>query len=147
MKSKYLGLVGNMFPCQWMFIVFGALTVLIGISPWWILPETPVRCTWLNERERIISVQCLRDNRTGVKKNHHKKEQVLEALTNYRVWMLLFAVFCHNLTNSLQTNFGIIIEGFGYNTYQLVLLQIPVGAIMAVSMIIINFFLSSNWGQ
>ncbi|KAJ6107998.1 hypothetical protein N7523_009321 [Penicillium sp. IBT 18751x] len=140
--------VDGMFPYQWMFIIFGLLTVLIGASLWWILPDTPMKCRWLNDRERIIAVQRLKDNRTGVKNNHHKKEQVVEALTDYRVWMLLFAVFCHNMTNSLQTNFtGIIIKGFGYSTYQSVLLQIPVGAIMAVAMIICGFFLSSRWGQ
>lgn len=137
-----------MFPYQWMFIIFGLLTVAIGTSLWWILPDTPINCKWLTERERVIAIQRLKDNRTGVKNNHHKKEQVLETLTDYRVWMLLLAVFCHNMTNSLQTNFtGLILEGFGYNTYQSVLLQIPVGAIMATSMILAGFFVSSRWGE
>ncbi|KAJ6000335.1 hypothetical protein N7481_000744 [Penicillium waksmanii] len=140
--------VDNMFPYQWMFIIFGALTVLIGSGLWWLLPDSPIKCTWLSERERVIAVQRLKDNRTGVKNSEHKKDQVIEALTDYRVWMLLLAVFCHNMTNSLQTNFtGIIIKGFGYTTYQAVLLQIPVGAVMAVSIIIVGFFLSSKYGQ
>ncbi|KAF3389439.1 hypothetical protein F1880_003412 [Penicillium rolfsii] len=140
--------VDNIFPYQWMFIIFGALTVLIGVSLWWLLPDTPLTCRWLSDRERVIAVQRLKDNRTGVKNTHHKKDQVMETLSDYRVWMLLFAIFCHNMTNSLQTNFtGIIIKGFGYNTYQAVLLQIPVGAIMAVTMILVGFFLSSKWGK
>ncbi|KAJ5368641.1 uncharacterized protein N7496_008401 [Penicillium cataractarum] len=140
--------VDNIFPYQWMFIIFGALTVLVGASLWWVLPDTPLTCQWLSDRERIIAVQRLKDNRTGVKNIHHKKDQVIETLSDYRVWMLLVAIFCHNMTNSLQTNFtGIIIKGFGYNTYQAVLLQIPVGAIMAASMILVGFFLSSKWGQ
>lgn len=131
-----------------MFIIFGALTVLIGASLWWILPDTPLTCRWLSDRERVIVVQRLKDNRTGVKNTHHKKDQVIETLSDYRVWMLLLAIFCHNMTNSLQTNFtGIIIKGFGYNTYQAVLLQIPVGAIMAATMILVGFFLSSKWGE
>jgi hypothetical protein len=131
-----------------MFIIFGALTVLVGAGLWWLLPDSPINCTWLSERERIIAVQRLKDNRTGVKNSEHKKDQVIEALTDYRVWMLLLAVFCHNMTNSLQTNFtGIIIKGFGYSTYQAVLLQIPVGAVMALSIIVIGFFLSSKYGQ
>lgn len=137
-----------MVPYQWMFIIFGALTVLIGVSLWWILPDTPLTCPWLSDRERVIAVQRLKDNRTGVKNTHHKKDQVIETLSDYRVWMLLLAIFCHNMTNSLQTNFtGIIIKGFGYSTYQAVLLQIPVGAIMAASMVLVGFFLSSRWGQ
>ncbi|KAJ5683269.1 hypothetical protein N7462_006434 [Penicillium macrosclerotiorum] len=140
--------VDGMFPYQWMFIIFGILTVLIGVSLWWLLPDTPANCKWLDERERKIAIQRLKDNRTGVKNSHHKKDQVLETITDYRVWMLLLAIFCHNMTNSLQTNFtGLIIKGFGYTTYQSVLLQIPVGAVMAVSMILLGFFLSSRWGE
>lgn len=52
-----------------------------------------MKCWWLSDRERVIAVQRLKDNRTGVKSNKHKKEQIVEALTDYRVWMLLFAVF------------------------------------------------------
>lgn len=137
-----------MFPYQRIFIIFGIITVMVGAGLWWILPDSPMKCRWLSDRERVIAVQRLKDNRTGVKSNKHKKEQIVEALTDYRVWMLLFAVFCHNMTNSLLTNFtGIIIEGFGYSTYQSVLLQIPVGAIMAVAMILCGFFLSSKWGE
>ena len=41
--------------------------------------------------------------------------------------MLLLALFCHNMANSLQTNFtGIIIKGSSCNTYQAALFQIPV---------------------
>lgn len=38
----------------------------------------------------------LTENSTGVKNRHHKKGQT--ALSDYRVWMLLFAVFYHNMT-------------------------------------------------
>lgn len=137
-----------MFPYQWMFIIFGAFTVLIGASLWWLFPDTPLTCQWLSDRERIIAAQRLKDNRTGVKNNHHKKDQAIESLSDYRVWMQLLAIFCHNMTNRLQTNFTrAIIKGFGYNTYQAGLLQIPVGAIMAASMILAGFFLLSKWGQ
>lgn len=137
-----------MFPYQWMFIIFGLFTILAGLVVWWFLPDSPMECKWLNERERMIAVQRLKSNRTGIKNQHHKKEQVIEALTDYRLWMLIFAVFCHNMTNSLQTTFtGIIIEGFGYGTYEAILLQIPVGVIMAVFMIIVSTFLSTRWGE
>jgi MFS transporter, ACS family, allantoate permease len=87
-------------------------------------------------------------NKTGIKNTHHKKEQVKEALLDPKVWLLVLAVFLHNMTNSLQSNFtGIIIKGFGYSTYQAVLLQIPGPAILAVVMLAVMFSLSSKWGQ
>jgi ACS family allantoate permease-like MFS transporter len=131
-----------------MFIFFGVFTVLFGISLWWLLPDSPMSATFLSERERLIAVERLKSNKTGIKNTHHKKAQVKEALVDPKVWLLVAAVFIHNMTNSLQSNFtGIIIKGFGYTTYQAVLLSIPGPAILTVVMLSVMFFLSSKWGQ
>jgi MFS transporter, ACS family, allantoate permease len=72
---------------------------------------------------------------------------VKEAPCDPKVWILVAAIFFHNMTNSLQTTFqGIILKGFGYTTYQAVLLSIPGGMLMAVTMLLISFFLST-WGE
>jgi MFS transporter, ACS family, allantoate permease len=131
-----------------MFIFFGLFTVLFGISLWWILPDSPVTAPFLTERERLIAVERLKSNKTGVKNSHHKPEQVKEAFCDPKVWMLVFAIFWHNMTNSLQSNFtGIIIKGFGYTTYQAVLLSIPPGMVQAVTMLLVSIFLSTKWGE
>ena len=94
-----------------MFIFFGLFTVLFGISLWWILPDSPVTASFLTEREHLIAVERLKGNKTGVKNSHHKKLQVKEAFCDPKVWMLVFAILWHNMTNSLQSNFtGIIIK-------------------------------------
>jgi len=121
--------------------------VLFGISLLWILPDSPITAPWLNDRERLIAVERLKSNKTGVKNIHHKKAQIKEALCDPKVWILVLAIFCHNMTNSLQTTFqGIILKGFGYTTYQAVLLSIPGGMLMAVTMLLVSFFLST-WGE
>jgi len=87
-----------------MFIILGLITVIFGSSLWWILPDSPHTAKFLSERERIIAVERLKSNKTGVKNAHHKRYQVLEALKDYKVWMLVAAIFFHNMTNYLQTN-------------------------------------------
>ncbi|KAI1622124.1 major facilitator superfamily domain-containing protein [Exophiala viscosa] len=138
----------GLFPYQWMFIFFGIFTVIFGCCMWWLLPDSPVSARWLNERERLIAVERLKSNKTGVKNTHHKWPQVKEALLDPKVWMLVAGVFVHNMTNSLQTNFtGLIIKGFGYSTYQAVLLSIPSAAIFAVTVLTVSTFLSSKYGE
>ncbi|KAJ5776379.1 MFS allantoate transporter [Penicillium nucicola] len=140
--------VDGMFAYQWMFIIFGGFTVVFGISLWWLLPDSPLTASFLTERERYIVVHRLSSNKTGVKNTHMKKDQIVETLLDGRIWLLIFAMFAHNLTNSLQTTFmGIIIKGFGYSTYQAVLLNIPPSIIMAVTMIIVSITLSTKWGE
>ena len=107
----------------------------------------PISAPWLSDRERLIAVERLKSNKTGVKNIHHKKAQVKEALCDPKVWILVAAIFCHNMTNSLQTTFqGIILKGFGYTTYQAVLLSIPGGIVMAITMLLVSFSLST-WGE
>ncbi|KAJ5769635.1 MFS allantoate transporter [Penicillium odoratum] len=140
--------VDGMFAYQWMFIIFGCVTVLFGISLWWLLPDSPMTAGFLTERERYIVVHRMSSNRTGVKNTHLKREQIMEALLDVRIWLLVFAIFAHNMTNALQTTFmGIIIKGFGYSTYQAVLLNIPPSVIMGVAMVTISFTLSTKWGE
>ncbi|KAH8647818.1 major facilitator superfamily transporter allantoate, partial [Xylariales sp. PMI_506] len=138
----------GLYPYQWMFIIFGVTTVLFSISLFWLLPDSPMTAGFLTESERYIAVDRLKSNRTGIKNTTIKREHIMETLRDVRVWLLVLGVFCHNLTNSLQTTFtGIIIKGFGYSTYDAVLLTIPSACVMAVTMISVSSFLSSRWGE
>lgn len=131
-----------------MFMIFGIITVLFGISLWWILPDSPVTAKFLNDHERLIAIERLKDNKTGVKNTHHKKPQIKETLLDPKIWLLVVAIFFHNMTNSLQSNFtGLIIVGFGYSTDDAVLLSIPPGIVQVVTMILVSFCLSTKWGQ
>lgn len=91
----------GLFPYQWMFIIFGVFTVLFGSTLWWLMPDSPVSATWLNERERLIAVERLKSNKTGVKNNHHKWPQVKEALLDGKVWMLVRSPFSREIRNCL----------------------------------------------
>lgn len=140
--------VGNMFPYQWIFIVFGLATVVIGISLWWVLPDSPTNASFLNERERLVAVQRIKGNHNGIKNREHKRYQVIEALKDPKVWMLTFAVFFQNMTNALQSSFtGLIIKGLGYSTYDAVLLTMPSYAVVGVACLVVTWTLSTKWGQ
>ncbi|KAL1893271.1 hypothetical protein Sste5346_006447 [Sporothrix stenoceras] len=140
--------VGNMFAYQWVFIICGLCTVLLGISLWWLLPDSPMECTFLNEREKSVAVQRVKENHTGIKNAHQKKYQIVEALTDIKVWLLALAVFFQNMTNGLQGSFtGLIIKGFGYSTYKTILLQLPINAVVGISCLVVTWFLGSSWGQ
>ncbi|KAF2730354.1 MFS general substrate transporter [Polyplosphaeria fusca] len=138
----------NMFPYQWVFIIFGLLTAVIGISLCWVLPDSPTTCRFLNERERIVAIQRVKDNNTGIKNKEHKRYQIWEALKDVKVWLLTAGVFFQNMTNTLQNSFnGLIIKGLGFNTHQAVLLTLPVGIVFLVSCLGVTWILGTRWGQ
>jgi MFS transporter, ACS family, allantoate permease len=131
-----------------MFMIFGLVTVLLGITLFWWLPDSPTNCRFLNERERAVAIHRVKDNQTGIKNREHKRYQVWEAFKDPKVWMLAGGVFFQNMTNTLQNSFnGLIIKGFGFNTYETVLLTLPIGFIFGISCLAVTWFLSSKWGQ
>lgn len=122
--------------------------MLIGISLYWLLPDSPTTARFLNERQRYIAVQRVKKNQTGIKNRTHKRYQVWEAFKDYKVWMLAGGVFFQNMTNTLQNSFnGLIIKGFGFNTYEAVLLTLPVGFIFGMSCLTVTWILGTKWGQ
>ncbi|CAK7204298.1 hypothetical protein SEUCBS139899_007053 [Sporothrix eucalyptigena] len=140
--------VGTMFPYQWMFIIMGLVTVLIGISLWWLLPDSPMNCSFLTDREKTIAIQRVSNNQTGIKNSHQKKYQVIEALKDIKVWILTMAIFFQNMTNGLQSSFtGLIIKGFGYSTYETLLMMMPMSVVVGVSCLVVNWFLGSRYGK
>lgn len=54
-----------------------------GVVMMIFLPDSPVTAKGLNEREKRIAVERLRDNQTGIENKHLKWYQVREAFTEY----------------------------------------------------------------
>jgi MFS transporter, ACS family, allantoate permease len=131
-----------------MFLIIGVVTVFIGVGLWWALPDSPMTCSYLTERERIVAVERVKGNQTGIKNREHKRYQAIEALKDPKVWILTFGVFFQNMTNGLQGSFlTLIIRGLGYDTYQTILLTMPISAIYGVFCLIVGWWLSTSWGK
>jgi hypothetical protein len=83
-----------------------------------------------NERQRYIAVARLRVNNSGVRNTHYKKGQVLELLTDLKFWLVFFIAFLGMIANGpISTFTPIIINSFGFNTLNSLLLVIPAGFI------------------
>ncbi|KAI5258647.1 hypothetical protein E4T42_00383 [Aureobasidium subglaciale] len=65
------------------FLIIGALCSVWGVIMMIFLPDSPVTAKGLNEREKRIALERLRDNQTGIENKHFKWYQVREAFTEY----------------------------------------------------------------
>ena len=64
--------IGGMHGWQWLFIVEGLPTVLIGLLLYRVLPNKPARAPWLNDAEKALVQSVLdADHRGDVKPGHH----------------------------------------------------------------------------
>lgn len=120
---------------KWFYVVYGILSFFWGFALYFCLPDSVVDCKFLNDREKYIAVERLRDSRTGVKNKVFKKEQAFEALLDPQVWLIAIIYFIGCLPAGGVQNFGnLIIESFGFNSFQTVLINMPSGVMQALTL-------------
>ncbi|KAH9917079.1 MFS general substrate transporter [Fomitopsis serialis] len=118
---------GNFKPWQWLVIITGILTLITSVCFFLMFPDSPTTAWFLTPEERVLAVQRLQANQTGVENKRWKREQFIEALTDPKTW--LFAAFSafDNVPNSLTNQQQLIIANFGFTTLQTTLLAMVNG--------------------
>jgi MFS family permease len=78
---------------QWLFIVEGLPTVLLGFLLYRLLPNKPREARWLNDGEKALVQSVLdTDHKVDVKPGHHGK--LAAALADPKTYVLAFVYFC-----------------------------------------------------
>ena len=70
---------------QWLFLIEGIPSVLLGILTFWALPNTPQQATWLNNTEKALLEGELRQDDIEGKDSKHSFR---DGFFNLKVWML-----------------------------------------------------------
>lgn len=119
-----------------LFVIFGAITIFFTIIGFIFLPDSPMTCWWLTERERYIAVHRTIENRTGIRNTNFKKYQIIEALTDWKTWVMVIFSFANNISNGGLVTFSAQIVsnlGKGHSPLTTTLLGIPTGLFMTLS--------------
>ncbi|KAI0880796.1 allantoate permease [Annulohypoxylon maeteangense] len=120
---------------QIMFLLFGLITVAIGILTMIFLPDNPMKSR-LTREEKIWAIERLRENQTGIENKHFKRYQVWDCFTDPQTWLIVLITITSNIPNGAVSSYqATIIKGFGYTSKQTALLQIPSGVLSCISVI------------
>ncbi|KAG6378808.1 MFS general substrate transporter [Boletus reticuloceps] len=112
------------------YLLLGALAIIVGIIVLIWLPDSPVHARMLSREERIAALERVRNDQGGTANKMIKMDQIKEALTDIRTWLVVLSTVLTSIPNGALTNFGnIIIKSFGYTTKQTLILSTPGGAI------------------
>ncbi|KAF2757192.1 putative MFS allantoate transporter [Pseudovirgaria hyperparasitica] len=124
---------GALASWKYEFLIIGALCSTWGIVMIIFLPDTPVTAPGLTPRQRLVAVERLRSNQTGIENKTLKPYQIWEAVLDPKTWFFFILGAVHNTPNGGISNFGtLIIKGFGYSTLVTTLLQVPYGVLIAL---------------
>jgi MFS transporter, ACS family, allantoate permease len=126
---------------QWraMFWITGAMTIVWACVVGIFLPDSPVKAKFVTEREKAIVIDRLRGDQTGIENKQFKWDQVVEAFTDPKTWLMFFFHIMISIPNGGLTNFSpLVIKGLGYTSQRSTLLMMPTGIIQTISSYLCN---------
>ncbi|SPN96482.1 probable MFS transporter [Cephalotrichum gorgonifer] len=121
-------------PWQIIFLFCGLLTVVTAPFVYWKLDNDITEARFLTPEDRLKGVERLKTNKTGVEEHHEFKwSQVWETVLDPKTYLWIILAILPNLGSVLTSVFGpLIIKGFGFNSYQTLLLNMPFGAVQTI---------------
>ncbi|KAJ5181460.1 hypothetical protein N7449_011607 [Penicillium cf. viridicatum] len=127
-------------PWQIMFLIFGLITIAVGISIFFFLPDNPMTSR-LTHAEKILAIERLRENQTGIENKHFKRNQFVEVFRDPQTYLIVIIVTAMDVPNAATSSFtSLIIKNFGFTTKETELLNIPNGAVSIVSILTTSYF-------
>ncbi|SPC65437.1 probable DAL5 - Allantoate and ureidosuccinate permease [Ustilago sp. UG-2017b] len=98
------------------------------------MPDSPATIRYLTTRERQIAVHRIKSNKSGIHDKKFKKNQLIEAVKDFRLYIFFVAICAANIANGGVSNFGSeIISQFGYDSKTTSLLGMAPGAMEVVA--------------
>ncbi|KAI8357357.1 major facilitator superfamily domain-containing protein [Choanephora cucurbitarum] len=139
--------VGGLKPWQWVMILLGGVTILVGVIAFFFLIDSPkARALQLNAEQEMLVEERTRDNAT-VRTTEIKSEQIWEALKEVRFWCFCFACLFINLQNGAMTTYNAqIASSFGFDQLQSLLLSTGTG-VFTILFIAVGIVLVKKYHQ
>lgn len=126
-------------PWQIMFLIFGIITIAVGICIFIFLPDNPMTSR-LTKEEKILAIERLRENQTGIENKHFKWRQFIEVLKDPQTYLIAVIVTAMDVPNAAISSFtSLIIRNIGFTTKQTELLNIPNGVVSIVSILTVSW--------
>ena len=124
---------------QIMFLIFGLITIAVGICIFIFLPDNPMTSR-LTHAEKILAIERLRENKTGIENKHFKRAQFVEVFRDPQTYLIAIIVTAMDVPNAAISSFtSLIIKNIGFTTKQTELLNIPNGVVSIVSILTVSY--------
>ncbi|ORZ23512.1 major facilitator superfamily domain-containing protein [Absidia repens] len=122
---------------RWNYLVFGILTVAIGIATFFLMVDSPhSELLQLTEEEKQIVEERTQDN-SVVKKRTVKVSHYWESVKEPRYWLVVLAAMCNNFSNGGLVVFSTpFVATLGFESLNAILLQIPSASVSVLFVIL-----------
>ncbi|KAK2738250.1 hypothetical protein FQN57_007113 [Myotisia sp. PD_48] len=123
-----------------MFVVLGAVTVVVGIATILIIPNTPMEARFLSDQEKAALLKHVSVNQTGVMNKTFKWSHIIEILTDVQLWLMTLITILISISSGVVTTYSAtLIRNFGYSGPVSALLNMPAGIVSIVCTMSVGF--------
>lgn len=130
---------------QYIFLIFGAITISWGIISLIFLPDSPSTTRFLTPRQRVVAVERVASNKQGIKNRTFKRYQAIQMVKDPKTWILFIMAVSAQIPTAAVTSFASInITSFGYTTLASQYMLIPGGAVQLFGMLI-GGWVATRW--
>lgn len=129
---------------QIFFLVLGLITICFGLLTFFLLPDNPTNAWFLNNKEKLIIIENIRSNQTGLENKTFKFEQIKELLfKDPHTWPMFFLTIISQICTGAISTFSVtIIKTFGFSSEVSALVQMPVGVVIIISILAATYLCS-----
>ncbi|KAM0545970.1 hypothetical protein ACHAPJ_011082 [Fusarium lateritium] len=137
-------------PYQTIFVVFGIITVCFSTVLFSYMPDSPAEAKFLDKHDKLIAIERLRMNQTGVMSRQWRWDHFWETIRDLKTWLWFALIFSISVPSGGVGSFGpLLIKSFGFDSFQAILFNAPFGIVQLFSTVgvpLIYSWASSNTG-
>ncbi|RWQ94080.1 major facilitator superfamily domain-containing protein [Paecilomyces variotii] len=122
----------SLAPWRVLFLICGSLTSFCGILFYILIPSVPEKAWFLNQREKEVLMLRMAKDREGGDKTHFSVDQLKEALTDAKAWLVFWFGVLVTMQSPVLTFASLVINNIGYNKFETMLYTSPSGAVQIV---------------
>ncbi|KAI8312957.1 hypothetical protein K4K61_009346 [Colletotrichum sp. SAR11_59] len=132
-----------------MFVVLGCVTVTIGLTTFFFVPDTPMKARWLSDTEKVALLKHVSVNQTGIESRKFRPKQILEALMDPQMYLMTIAVVLLSVSSGVVTTYSAtLIRNLGYDSKHAALMNMPSGVVSIFFTLLVGFgirYQSNRW--
>lgn len=89
-----------------MFVTLGCFTVVLGVCTFLFIPDTPMKAKWLSDAEKVALLKHVSVNQTGISSRKFRYKEILEALGDPQIYLLLLSVILISISSGVITTYS-----------------------------------------
>ncbi|RBQ74931.1 hypothetical protein FVER53590_13854 [Fusarium verticillioides] len=110
---------------QWLFIIEGVLTFVVGIIGIFTLGDSPLTTRWLTEEERQLAHDRMLRDTVGLEESKGARAGFFQAIRDPRLWLFCFIQNMHLSACSFNNFFPTVVGSLGFNSTITLVLTCP----------------------